>query len=298
VVPPLIVFGLVYVIGWHVNRHLACRWLLINIKAFQLQFATLGANALRGDELRPEDVERPFRSRLLEADGARNYRFYASGRVLCHSILVELDLKPRQDLLSLAYSFFYRWEDTVYVDVPMVDARMGPFVFSLVRNIDITFCRKTMIDIALFTREVPLELLPRNMVCMTDCSELVPQLLTPTVVRILSDFQDEIELVHLSDQNSHSGFGPNCVYAKALRFRFKLPKNLQASAKLMRLVFIIIDLVGSVELSPIALADAKAARKRSKNKIAALVQQKPGTPTPVSRQRSSDSLLTSMKESL
>lgn len=290
--PPLALYFGVFLVGWHANRLTACRWMQANASALRLQFAALGARARKSDELQPHEVERPLKSGLLIADGARTFRFYASGRELCHSILVQLELKPRQDLLSLAYSLFYRWEDTIFVDVPMANSKMPPFVFSIVRDVDVKFCWKSMIDIALFTREVPLELLPRNLVCLTDCSELVPHLLTPKVVRILFDFRDEIELVHFSDQNSHSGFGPNSIYAKALRFRFKFPKRVQDSAKLMQLVFDCIDLVGSVDLSPMALADAKAARRKAKGKIAALVQQKPGTPTPVTRQRSEEALRT------
>ena len=80
-----------------------------------------------------------------------------------------------------------------------------------------------------------LELLPRSLACLTDCGELVTQLLTPDVVRLLGHLEAAgqvqgegaaarsgvVQLIHISDQNTNSGFGPNDVPERALR-RFSM----------------------------------------------------------------------------
>jgi hypothetical protein len=301
----LALYLVVYVLGRSANRALASRWVEVMLPVFREQFHSVGVR-LR-EEVGADEAARPIESGLLECNGAQSFYFYASGRRHCEGILVELDLKPRHDLLSLLYSLFYTWEDTIMIDVPLDESAVPRFVFTVARQADLAFTRKTMRDVAAYTRQVPLELLPRSLACLTDCSELVTQLLTPDVVRLLAHLEAAghaqgegsaaarsgvVQLIHVSDQNTNSGFGPNDVPERALRFRFHMPSDLEDSACLLALVFALLDLVSAAVLSPSAVQAAEEARKRQRRRARPVA----GSPSSTSVRRARKAAETTLSE--
>lgn len=213
------------------------------------------------------------REGVVRVDGAANFKLYASGHAHCKGMLIELELIPRQDLLSLVYALLSGWEDTISVDLPV--ETMDPFVFTVARADDVEGVRRKMEDVHQFTRQVPLELLPTTLTCLTDCNDLVTHFFeeAPHVVAVLDELEAYIMLIHISDCNTWSGFGPNHVHKQALRFRFRMPPDLDQGMRLLQLCVDLADLVATVRLSPLARESAKECRaehlrqrKRSRNR--------------------------------
>mmetsp|Transcript_9407 Transcript_9407/g.15349 ORF Transcript_9407/g.15349 Transcript_9407/m.15349 type:complete len:366 (-) Transcript_9407:1042-2139(-) len=254
-------YVIAYVFGKRANRRLVVNWLRFHIKEFRAQFRAVGIKIRDSSQFDEKHIENPIQSRLLFAENARCYRFYASGRRYCKSILVELDLRPRNDVLMFCYSLVSTWKDTISIDVPMEDT-MKPFIFSLIRRVDLKYAKQTLPEVDKYTRQVPLELLPRSLWCLTDCSDLVPHFLCVSIVKALSHYEDYIELIHISDQNAYTGFGPNKTEKKALRMRFVMPPKLEDCQELLKIAFHLIDLVGTVHMSETDVESALETRKR------------------------------------
>lgn len=257
-----LLYVLVFMFGSYRNRSIATRWVNDVWPVLQHEFHCVGIPLRTTDELDAKDIARPFKSAVLQVESYRCFRLYASGRRNCMCCLIDLDLRPRQDCLSLLYGFFSEWKDVIFVDVPLVPATMEPFVFCILRRKDLAFVRDTMHDVAMLTRPVPLELLPNGLLCHTDCSELVAHFLSPNIVKALQVLQDYIELIHVSDQNTMSCFGPNQVHREALRFRFRLPKIAEHRCSLLSLIFQFVDLAATASLAPETRDAALQVRKK------------------------------------
>mmetsp|Transcript_6595 Transcript_6595/g.12181 ORF Transcript_6595/g.12181 Transcript_6595/m.12181 type:complete len:367 (-) Transcript_6595:74-1174(-) len=274
----VVVYFLVYLAGWRTNKALATNWMRATSAGFKREFKEIGVCKGREETSRVEIQGHKPTKDAMYIDGPQRFQFYATGRKHCQGCLVTLDLKPRQDFLSLLYSLFYFWEDTLFIDVPVSEPTMLPFVFSIVRRVDLDFTFRTMQDVSRFARKVPLELLPRSLVCLTDCSELVPHFLTADVVKVFVSLQDYIEQIHLSDQNALSGYGPEVSHPRALRFRFRLPGSAEKCQVVMDLVYTFIDLVATAQMSQNAILQAENARAESKvRRKVKNVGQKTGT---------------------
>mmetsp|Transcript_13905 Transcript_13905/g.44512 ORF Transcript_13905/g.44512 Transcript_13905/m.44512 type:complete len:323 (+) Transcript_13905:88-1056(+) len=258
----LAVYLTVFLLGWRANRRVVARWARANIGLLHGDFAAIGIEpAPERQVLLEGDLLDPCSSGIARMESARRYKIYATGRRFCRGLLVELDLRPRQDLLALVYSMLSSWEDVLSMDIPMNHADMGPFVFAVLPASEVFDLAKKLPDVAVFARPVPLELLPRRFACFTDCSELVTALLTPDVVHLLAELEHYLEYIHVSDQHTKSGFGPNYVPAKSVRLRFRLPPHSsQRSALCLRLALRLADLAGQVSLSAGSYRSAKSAR--------------------------------------
>ncbi|GBG30327.1 Unconventional myosin-Va [Hondaea fermentalgiana] len=230
-------YVVIFCIGSWLNCRLATRWLQDVWPVLSAEFHCVGIPLRTTEELKTKQIAQPFRSGVLQAENYRSFRLYASGRRNCMCCLIDLDFRPRQDCLALSYSLLSEWRDLLFVDVPFIPGKVEPFVFSILRRKDLAFAKQTMHDVAAYTRPVPLELLPSGLLCMTDCSELVAHFLSPSIVKSLQALREYIELIHISDENTISCFGPNQVHREAMRFRLRMPRSAQDRRALLSLVF-------------------------------------------------------------
>ena len=92
--------------GKRLNESIAAAW----ADAFASEGSILEKNfALLG----VDDVE----GEMMLKETCHIFKFYASGRRYCQGLLATLDLKARQDLVSIAFSTLTAKQDTLDIDV-------------------------------------------------------------------------------------------------------------------------------------------------------------------------------------
>jgi len=67
-------------------------------------------------------------------EGQNTFKFYASGRRFCESVLVTLELRARQDLLTLLWYTLYPRDDIMKIEVSMNEEAMAPFILAVTRR--------------------------------------------------------------------------------------------------------------------------------------------------------------------
>lgn len=69
-------------------------------------------------------------------DSESTYLMYATGRRLCRSCLVTLQLRKRHDVFWSLYDLVSPSDDTITLDVVLEDGSMDPFVMAVTRKRD------------------------------------------------------------------------------------------------------------------------------------------------------------------
>lgn len=163
------------------------------------------------------------RRQLLARETCSSFLYYATGSRRCSGVLVRISLTKRHDLFMLLWSLFNPVTDTVEVEVALDDNDIEPMVFAITRKRDV---KKLLQDVphlqdyAGITRAASL---PTGLVCLSETGVLLDPILQPPAVKILSEHEDLLELMHFTDQNEQPIMGQRETPRKALRFRFKLP---------------------------------------------------------------------------
>lgn len=251
-----IVLGVVYIINYFIgrrqNQELANAWYDQFAPFVHKHFAEVGLGTAKPGE-------------KMIKESQSTWKLYASGRRFCKGLVVELSTVGRHDLISLCLNIFKPSYDTVTLDVPMNDDCMDPFVFALLRRKEYKSAHAESKDLKDFAKVMPLEMLPPSLVALTDCPEVVMDLLQPVMVKTLQEHTKYFNSLHFTDQNTVSTLGTTMLSPKALRFQFRLPtKNKMADLdRLMQMALWCVDVVGQqLRLSRSARARAEGARKK------------------------------------
>jgi len=170
-----------------------------------------------------------------------------------------LELKKRHDIFYTLYQLFKKTKDKLILDIVL--EKMEPFVFALVSNKLVKDFRQNTKDIKFFTkvREVSNEDFPDDkFTCLSECTEILPDLLSSKVLDVFNNIGDSIELIHFSDQFPHK------AHKQILRFVFYLPTNPQEMENhrtLLTMAMYFIDHVSTVGLT--SETKKKAAERRA-----------------------------------
>uniref|UniRef100_A0A7S3UZH1 Uncharacterized protein n=1 Tax=Aplanochytrium stocchinoi TaxID=215587 RepID=A0A7S3UZH1_9STRA len=237
----LLIYAVGFVLGSARNKIIINRCMARIVPLFEKQFAQLGWEVAKTNK------------KLLQKESQNVYMFYSTGRRFCKGCLCVFHLKPRQDLLSSFFNLFFPDvnHDFMSIDIPMNEADMDSFLFSIVRQNQLNSLCHIMTDLATYPRQVPLEFLPKTLCCLTDWDELVDKLMPSSFKQTIRKCEPSFELMHLSDQNRISYLSLNDVPKKALRFRFRIPPVERLDSEmipLLKMVFEMIDLVGKLHL--------------------------------------------------
>lgn len=105
---------------------------------------------------------------------------------------------------------------------------------------------------------------PKSLCIFTDCSEIVPEILSDIVMKKLRECKDSFISMHFSDQMAtETTFGPQKPARKELRFEFKCPDDPMAMHKieqLMQMSLHLIDRVARLKLPSATKAKARGKR--------------------------------------
>jgi len=195
---------------------------------------------------------------LLMRDSPSLFKLYASGRRHCQGLLAEVQLMPRQDLLSMLWCVIFPSEDTITIDVFMHEASMPPLVVVVATPKVAKALQRDAADVQRFTKKINAS---KDMPAFADDKLWVLAEHSGIVHDLFLDKHMQQQLsfggpngpamryfhsLHFSDVKSGG------KHKQVLRFVFKLPpaKKMDVVAPLMDLVPHFIDLVGTYKLSP------------------------------------------------
>ncbi|CAD6200043.1 unnamed protein product [Caenorhabditis auriculariae] len=258
----IMLYLVTYVLGRNKNQTIAtecydhCRELLSK------QFALVGDDGVSdtpvGDCLRRET----------------DYSFSAwcSGRVGVHSLLLQMRMVKRQDLVSRVLNMFKPTEDKLSLKVQLDPNEMDPLVMAVGEKKAVSKQVKDMLDLSSYATERKnansLFNLPNSFSLFSEQSESAFAVLEPSVVTILRKHEQAIDFIHISDQYSGQKPPEGETYSRLpetcdlLIFSFNMQylKDQETVEQLLTLVFYLVDKVRKLRLSK--EAKLKADRKR------------------------------------
>lgn len=221
------------------NERLALSWARMFVaegSIIQKNFALVGT----GDEQEGD---------VLTKESHSCFKFYASGRRYTQALLATLDLKARQDLLSLGLYTVLSKNDTIDFTAILNDADMGPMVCVLASPRDLRLLLRENEDITTYAREIPVKQIPKwpldKVNVWTESPDVFYDLMVPEVKNVFlsSDFEEVygeyFRYIHISSDYTE---GP---HKKIIRFSFNLPSSakMHELKRLMSLIPLLIDLV-------------------------------------------------------
>ena len=147
-----------FIMGVKINRKLAESWLEKNKKFFEDNYAHLGGEK----EYNPNQI-------TLIKDSYNDYRFFASGRVYLSWLLVDINLKRRQDLISiLSEIFLFNERDKIMYEVSLTPTEDIPCIFAICKKKDIKANKKNYRELEEFTEVTNPYFMDKNYVMLTE----------------------------------------------------------------------------------------------------------------------------------
>mmetsp|Transcript_16388 Transcript_16388/g.35447 ORF Transcript_16388/g.35447 Transcript_16388/m.35447 type:complete len:430 (-) Transcript_16388:945-2234(-) len=266
----LVVYLLTALIGRRTNRRLGDAWaaeFAVPGGIFDRNFSLLGP----GDS-----------SEIMIKESANVCKFYASGRRHCQGLLATLTMKARQDALSVLFNLINPVEDVITVEVYMTEASMPPIVLAVATPKIARAWQRDLKEVERYAKKIsvgkdmPLWSSDKLHV-LSEHSSIFHDLFSDPKIQQMFNFSGPnaqalkyFRFMLFTSENSEGS------YKHVLRFGFALPKPEQMStiARLMEMVPLFIDVVGSYKLpvdlkkkaidarTKAAEADEEARRKR------------------------------------
>ncbi|CAL9112798.1 unnamed protein product [Musa acuminata var. zebrina] len=255
----LICFLINYFTGKRQNEEIALAWaakFATKDSIFDKNFSLLGTG---------DGKDTP----LLLKEGQDVFKFYASGRRYCQSMLATMEMRSRHDLISRALDLVFRKRDVITFEVVMNEDAMDHVVLALAKRKMAKAMHKEERDLERFATLGVMPLSGRKWVAdevlvVAESKEVAGDLITEVALdqvfgdKAFEKFGKWFISLHFSDQHPGS-------YKKRLIFKFALPdaNNMADMSRLVALVPYYIDLIGRYKLSSHAQSKTEAARAKA-----------------------------------
>lgn len=242
----LICFGLNVLYGKRQNEKLALSW--------ALEFCRPGAVIEKNFSLLgPGDSD--TQKEILIKRSQNQYLFWASGRRYCSGMLGMLDLKARQDLLSMAVYLLEPRDDSILYEITMNDNHMPPMTIAVGLHKIIKTLLLERKDVQVYTK--PLEVArdrirdwPTSLSVVSESAGCFYDIFTEPVLELA--FRQQVyssstgkyfRYLHFSSEYDGSS-------RKVLRFSFKLPpaNHMHELGRLTEMMMKLIDVVGTYQM--------------------------------------------------
>lgn len=246
-----------FLAGRSKNSSIAYAWVDAYKGVFESNFAEVGVgiNSDRG----------------MIKESQSHWKFFASGRRNCKACLVNVVTANRQDLIAVLMALATPEEDLVTLEIPMDDNAVDSFVFTICNKKQAKAIQAENADMKDYAVTVSSDKLPKDfpsdLVLLTDCREIISEILTTKTLQILKEGSKYISQIHITDQrpdikNETVVMEEVLVAPKSLRVSLKLPspENMHAIAPLMDLAMSLIDTIPKVTLSKQAKDKASSLR--------------------------------------
>ncbi|KAF3774674.1 Uncharacterized protein EJ110_NYTH52577 [Nymphaea thermarum] len=253
----LIAFAVNYFTGKRENENTALAWaahFATKDSIFEKNFSLLGTG---------DGKDTP----LLLKEGQNVFKFYASGRRFCQSLLATMELQSRHDLISRLYNLVVPCKDQITFEVFMNDDSMDHVVFALAKKKVAKVMHKESKDLqrfaTLLSPPTNRKWVPDDLTVISESREVASDLINDAVLdqvfgeKAFEKFGKSFISLHFSDQYPGS-------QRKVLIFKFTLPpaNKMSDMTRLVLLVPYYIDLIGRYKLGSQARAKAETARAK------------------------------------
>lgn len=251
----LVLYAVNVFIGKQRNEAIALAWARNFVSegaVFEKNFSLLGV----GDA---DDGE------VLLKESQSIFKFYASGRRFCDGMLATLDLRARQDFLSMLLYLVSPREDKLEIEVYMQPLGMPSTVLACATQKLIRTLVKDNNDLKTYTKQIPVKQIsdwPGNKLAVhTESAEVFYDLFTPEIRALFTGAELETTIKYFRTMHFTSEY-QGSTHQKVLRFSFALPAyhHMEDLGKLMSMVPLFIDVVGAYKLSPEAKKRADKSR--------------------------------------
>lgn len=192
----LLVYFVNYLTGKSKNYNIAESWYRNHRQMLLDNFS------LVGDTGRPNDDALPF-GPLKESES--QYTIYCSGRVGCDSMLIEMKLIKRQDLVAVIAQMMRPVNDQIHLRIEMSKEDMDNFVLAVATKKTAMHMVRDMADVSAYCPEKrPGEKydLPSGFLVMSEIAEASSAILDSRVVQAFNKYAQFIDYIHISDQYS------------------------------------------------------------------------------------------------
>ncbi|XP_065191431.1 PAT complex subunit CCDC47-like [Sycon ciliatum] len=286
----VLAYGGNFLLGKSKNASIAYAWFEAHQEVLTNNFSVVG-----------DDGEGTAPSRNIVIREAENvFLVHCTGRANCDSLLVELQLLKRQDLVQLLSQTIRPKSDAVQITVSLSAEDMDPFVFAVAPKRNISRLMKEHRDLGLLSpekRRCDQYGVPATFTVVSETTEVLPTILTTSFVATLKKYEELIDYIHFSDQfvpnvdqdeASKDDKAAQAAAAEALKsaqrvliFRFNLPAHLRFTTRkqldklvpLMRMVLHSIDRVKKCRLSREAKEHAVKNRSKMSEEVSKLTHQ-------------------------
>ena len=160
----IILFIINVFIGKRKNYNISKLWLNSNLDFFTNNYAHIGA-------------DREFNTKISEPliyDSYNNYKFFASGRVYINWMLVDINLKKRQDLVTLLSNIFiFSEKDKITYEATISPSNELPCIFCICKKKEAKNLKKSFKEIDSFTIATYPSFLDENLVLLCENNEMM-----------------------------------------------------------------------------------------------------------------------------
>ena len=160
----IILFIINVFIGKRKNYNISKLWLNSNLDFFTNNYAHIGA-------------DREFNTKISEPliyDSYNNYKFFASGRVYINWMLVDINLKKRQDLVTiLSNIFIFSEKDKITYEATISPSNELPCIFCICKKKEAKNLKKSFKEIDSFTIATYPSFLDENLVLLCENNEMM-----------------------------------------------------------------------------------------------------------------------------
>lgn len=258
----ILLYGLMVILGKYRNDRIVKTWsatYLVPGGVYDRNFSLVGSG-------HPGMTDPVMRETLS------TFRVWASGRRYCSGVLTTLDLKARQDCLSMLWYIVSTKVDTMEVEVWMSEAHMPLVSLAVAPTKHARSLFKDSSDLASYARtiSVPKDRLPswpsHLQVCTEHTSVFCDLFSDPKICSVL-DSNPLFRYLHFSSDYLEGN------HRHVLRFSFRIPpdQDMTQLEPLIALAFHFIDVVGSYKM-PQELRK-KAVEARTKKEVEATQDQ-------------------------
>ena len=256
----LVIYIINAIMGVKINRKLAESWLEKNKKFFEDNYAHLGGEK----EYNPNQI-------TLIKDSYNDYRFFASGRVYLSWLLVDINLKRRQDLISiLSEIFLFNERDKIMYEVSLTPTEDIPCIFALCKKKDIKANKKNYRELEEFTEVSNPYFMDKNYVMLTEDEDTTNKIFNnKELMNQYKNIEKFIDLIFFTDRRTAKD-----KHGLVISFELKGSYTEADFYDMNIFAHTLIDVLGSTSVKGAYKKEASARRKEYEAKISRELAEK------------------------
>ena len=256
----VLIFILNSIYGVKKNRAIANKWFLKNRSFFEDNYSHLGGER----EYNPSNLS-------LIKDSYNDYKFFASGRVYVSWCLVDINLKRRQDLISLlSQIFLFGEKDRIMYEISLAPSEDVPCIFAICKRKDVKTTKKNYREINEFTEASNPSIMDKNYMLLTEDEETLNRLFSNRqFLNQYKKIEKFLELIFFTDRRTAKD-------KHGLVVSFELKNSYTEADFYDMTVFthMLIDTIGATSVKATYRKEANARRKEYEAKISRELAEK------------------------